>query len=402
MPQPLNPARLAAFTFGQQLIWGAVLAVSLQERTLALHHAELAPANSTVALGAYPYVMLSALGAAVATVAQFAFGLFSDRRRRIVGHRREFYLAGILIVVPTLFWFYLAPTWPQFVAAFIALQVGMNVAIAPYQASIPDFVERTRRGIAASWMSIYQAIGNAAGLLIAGFVHDLRIVAVALAAPFAASWSVTFAHVRKLADVTEEPIAPVNPTRALLILLWSRGLINVGFFTLLGFLFFYARESLDIVGDSTRAQTALLFLTFTLCAAPGAALAARPTDRLDKRLVVTLSCGVVAVALAILATAHALPLAYAAAVLAGLGWGAFVTADYTLATVVLPPGTMATSMGIWNIATTIPQVVAPIAALPLVLHFDALAPGLGPRAAIVAALVEYLAGAALIWRLPRV
>jgi len=346
--------------------------------------------------------MLAALGAAVATVVQFAFGLFSDLRRRVVGHRREFYVAGILIVVPALFWFYLAPAWPQFVAAFIVLQVGVNVTIAPYQASIPDFVVRSRRGIAASWMSIYQAVGNAAGLLIAGFVHDLRIVAVALAAPFAASWSVTFAHVRKLADVTEEPIAPVNPTRALLILLWSRGLINVGFFTLLGFLFFYARESLGIVGDSTRAQTALLFLTFTLCAAPGAALAARPIDRLDKRLVVTLSCGVIAVALAILATAHALPVAYAAAILAGLGWGAFVTADYTLATVVLPPETMATSMGIWNIATTIPQVVAPIAALPLVLHFDALAPGLGPRAAIVAALFEYLAGAALIWRLPRV
>ena len=392
--QTFSPARLCAFNLGLQLVWGAVLAVSLQGRATELN------AGADAAIRAYAFV--APLGAGVATVVQFAFGFFSDRRRRVVGHRREFYFAGLVIVVPALFWFYLTPSWPQFVAAFITLQFGMNVAIAPYQAAIPDFVARARRGLAASWMSVYQSIGNAAGLLIAGFVHDLRLVALALAAPFALSWSVMYAYVRRLEDVPDENSVKISPTRALLVLLFSRGFINVGFFTLLGFLLFYVRESLGIGGDATQTQTALLFLTFTLCAAGGAAIAARPTDGRDKRLVVTLSCGVVALALAILATAHALPVAYAAAVLAGAAWGAFITADYALAAAVLPPGAMATSMGIWNVATTIPQVVAPIAALPLVLHFDALAPGLGPRAAIVIALAEYLVGAALIWRLPRV
>ncbi len=348
------------------------------------------------------YALAAALGAVVATIVQFTFGLLSDRRRDAVGNRNEFYVAGILIVVPAIFWFYLAPTWAQFVIAFAALQLGMNVAIASFQAAIPDFVPRARRGIASSWMSAYQSLGNALGLLVAGFTHDLRLTAAALAVPFIAAWSVTFGHIRSRKTLETEPAEAVPFGRALLILLFSRGFVNVGFFTLVGFLAFFVRESLGVAGGAIQTQTALLFLTFTVSAVPGAILAARPTDRVDKRLVVTLACIAVAAALAILAGAHLLAAAYAAAAFAGVGWGAFITADYALAAAVLPPHAMATGMGIWNIATTIPQVLAPIIATPLILYYDRAAMGLGPRAAILVALAEFLIGAALIWRLPRV
>ena len=72
-------------------------------------------------------------------------------------------------------------------AAFFFLQFGMNVAGGPYQAVIADYIPAGRRGMASSWMSAYQSFGNVAGLLVAGFVHDLRLVAVALAAPLAAT-----------------------------------------------------------------------------------------------------------------------------------------------------------------------------------------------------------------------
>lgn len=375
-------------------MWGAVLAVSLQARVTELNGAGDAAIRG--------YSLAAALGAGVATIAQFAFGVLSDHRRNAVGHRREFYIAGLLVVVPALVWFYLAPTWVQFVAAFAALQLGMNVAIASFQAAIPDFVPRERRGIASSWMSAYQSLGNALGLLVAGFAHDLRLTAAALAVPFVAAWSVTFGHIRSRKFLEAEPAAAVPFGRALLILLFSRGFVNVGFFTLVGFLAFFVRESLGVAGAAIQTQTALLFLTFTVSAVPGAILAARPTDRADKRLVVTVACVAVAAALAMLAGAHLLAAAYAAAAFAGVGWGAFITADYALAAAVLPPNAMATGMGIWNLATTIPQILAPIAAAPIILYYDRAAPGLGPRAAILVALAEYLIGAAVIWRLPRV
>jgi hypothetical protein len=95
-----------------------------------------------------------------------------------------------------------------------------------------------------------------------------------------------------------------------------------------------------------------------------------------------------------------LPLAYVAAAAAGAAWGAFVTADWALASAVLPAGAMATAMGVWNVATTVPQVVAPLVTAPLVERFNAISAGLGPRAAIVLSLVEFVVGGALIRRLP--
>jgi len=388
-----NPARLCAFNFGIQLVWGAILAVSLQARSVELAHQD----------GVRAYATIAAIGALIATVVQLCAGVLADRRRRSVGNRQAFYLVGMALAVPSLVWFYLAPSWPQLLAAFFALQFTMNVAGGPYQAAIPDYIPRERRGLASGWMGAYQSAGNAAGLIVAGFVHDLRLVAIALAAPLVASWAVTFAHLRGRSGISDDAPGPVSASHALLVLLFSRGLINVGFFTMLGFLLFYVQQSLGITdANALTTQTALLFLTFTLLAIAGAALAARPVDQRDKRLIVTVACCAIAIALAVLATAPSLGFAYPAAGLAGLAWGAFVTADWALAASLLPQRAMATTMGVWNIATAVPQVVAPLVTLPLVLRFNALTPGLGPRAAIVLSLLEFLAGGALIWRLPRV
>ncbi len=61
---------------------------------------------------------------------------------------------------------------------------------------------------------------------------------------------------------------------------------------------------------------------------------------------------------------------------------------------------MASAMGVWNVATTVPQIAAPLIAAPLVEHFNALSPGEGPRAAIVFSMIAFAAGATFIWRLP--
>ncbi|MBD5656363.1 MAG: MFS transporter, partial [Candidatus Eremiobacteraeota bacterium] len=184
-----NPARLCALNAGIQLVWGAILAVSLQTRIIAL-------AGHDDAVRAYAGIAAS--GALVATIVQLAAGALSDRALRSGENRQRFYAAGVALAIPTLFWFYLAPNLASLIGAFLFLQVAMNVAGGPYQAIIPDYVSAARRGIASSWMSAYQSFGNVVGLLIAGLVHDLRIVPALLAVPFAASYAVTATHVREL------------------------------------------------------------------------------------------------------------------------------------------------------------------------------------------------------------
>jgi MFS family permease len=393
----VSAARICALNGGIQIVWSAILGLSLQSRTIAL-------AGHDDAVTAYARIF--ALGALVATVVQIVAGRFSDRVRRTRGNRLPFYTAGVALAIPAVIWFYLAPNVTQLLVSFLAVEFAMNIVCGPYQAVIPDYVAPNRRGIASSWMSGYQSIGGALGLIVAGVLHDLRLVAAAIVVPLAGSFAATAGYLRgvplQTADVpvvgTSTRVDLGGPLGALLL---SRGLINVGFYTLLGFLLFFVRDSLHVGGDATITQTGYIFLIFTVCAIPGAVLAAKPTDRYDKRIAVSIAMAVVALSLAGMYFSPNVPLACVAAAFAGVGWGAFVTADWALAAAVLPPGEMATTMGIWNVATTIPQVIAPLATAPLVVRLNALHPGAGPRGAIALAFVEFVAGAIAVWRLPR-
>ncbi|GAC1404754.1 MAG: MFS transporter [Candidatus Velthaea sp.] len=383
-------AKLAALWFGIQFVWGALLAVSLQSRSVALASSD----------GLRAYALIAAIGALAGTLTQLAIGPAADRYRACTGDRRIFYLIGVAVSVPALGWFYLAPAYPQLVAAFFVLQIGMNVLIGPYQAIVPDYVPEERTGAASSWMGVFQPLGNAAGLLVAGFVGDLRVVALALIAGLVLSWLVTARYLRGRpagAHATE----PLRITRDFRTLVASRMAINFGFYTLLGFLFFYVQQSLGITGEAVRTQTALMFLTFTLANVAGAAVAAKPADRFDKRGVVLVANGVVALGLILLATTPVLTLAYAAAAIAGVAWGAYFIADWALACTILPRGAMASAMGVWNIAAALPQIIAPILTTPLVERLNAIAPGAGPRAAIVLAIGEFTLGALWLYRLPK-
>ena len=372
-----------------------MLGVSLQARTLSL-----VPHADAIAR----YSMLAAIGALVATIVQLIAGRASDVARERNGNRSRFYLVGIGLAVPSSIGFFFAPSFVTFAIAFIALQCTINIASGPYQAIIPDYVAAPRRGAASAWMSAYQSFGTAIGLLVAGLINDPRVVTAALVLPLIITMAVVLRETMTLAPVERnDDAASTNVrTRALQPLLVSRGLVNVGFFALLDYLLFFVRDSLHVAQNDVQMTTAFVFLTFTLSAIVGAILAAKPADRHDKRLVVSIAVGTIVVALVVLAMATSLPLAYVSAGIAGVAWGAFVTADWALATAVLPKRTMATAMGVWNIATTIPQVVAPLVVGPLVVHADAVVAGSGPRFAIVAACVAFALGGAAVWRVPRV
>jgi MFS family permease len=385
-----KPVRLTALHFGIQLVWGAILAVSLQTRSI-----ELARDDSVRA-----YAMIATLGAALAAVVQVGVGHLADARYAVVRHRREFYRLGIFAAAPLLLWFFVASTFVQLMLAFFGLQIALNVATGPYQAAIPDHAPPERHGATSSWMSALQSLGGAAGLLVAGFVHTQALVGCILSTGLLVSYGITIRHVRTLPAVVSTKI-PFRLTGSFTTFLLSRGLVNLGFYTLLGFLLFFVRDSLGVSNpDAQRMDTALLFLSFTLAAIGGAVLAGKPSDRYDKRLVISVSNAVIVVALACLCAAQSLAIAYPAVILAGVAWGAFATSDWALACALLPRGAMATAMGIWNLGTVIPQICAPLLTTPIVLHFNTIHHGLGPRAAIILSLCAFALGTALIWRIP--
>jgi MFS family permease len=382
-----SPARISALWFGIQTVWSAILGVYLQSRI-----ASLAPADDVRA-----YAAIAAGGAAVAAVVQVLAGFSSDRYVVARGNRLAYYVAGVAIAGAALAAFFAAPSLPLFAAAFVALQVGMNVAGGPYQAAIPDAIDERRTGNASGWMSVSSFAGNVTGLIVAATLAGMAAAAALIAALLAGA-AVALAHLRALPAVATRPV-PLRLSSAMLTILASRAAINVGFYTLFGFLFFFVRESLHVADP--RTTTGLLFLAFTVAGVGGAALAGRAADRYDKRLVIAIAAVAIALAVGAFAAAPNVPAAFAAAAASGFAWGGFFTVDWAIAYAVLPRGAMAAALGIWNLAAAIPQIVAPAITAPLVAAFDARSAGLGPRAALVAVGLEFVLGTLILWRLPR-
>lgn len=382
-----KPATLGVFWFGIQVVWGALLGVSLQARI-----SEVASAHALAA-----YASIAAAGAAVAAVTQIVVGIVSDRRRARGSRRLEFYVAGVALACPALFWFYLAPTLAQIVAALVVLQIGMNVAIGPYQAAIPDFIAETQLGGASSWMAALQSAGNACGAVIAALVTNAAFVALAIALLLIASCVVTSAHVTKLM-LRAVPLEPLTVSRAFIDLFISRALVFLGFYTLLGYLFFYVRAALG-AGD-TKMITGIIILAVTISGAAGAAAAARPADRYDRRRIAATGGAGFVIALVCFLAAHSFVQILASALVAGVAWGIFLSGDWALGCQLLPRFSLATAMGVWNLALLVPQIVAPLIATAVIATMHLLPSPHAPRVAFIVAACEVLAGITWIWRLP--
>jgi MFS family permease len=389
-----NAFRLALFWLGVQAVWGALLGISLQSRTI-----ELSSGNALLAYG-----RLATIGAIVAAITQVVVGFWSDARRRGESRRVEFYVVGAIGGAAALIFFYDAHTMLGLTGAFIALQAALNVAIGPYQAIIPDFVERTRTGSASSWMAALQGAGNAVGALAASFILNARLLSSSLGALLLATCAVTVAHVRRLPlrDAPSESPGSLRVSRAFVDLFISRALIYVGFYTLLGYLLFYVSGVLRVTNlADARRETGILIVAFTLLGALGAGLAARPSDRLDKRLVASVGAGAFILGLAVFIGSHGTLGVAGATLLAGVGWGVFLVADWAIACRVLPANAMAAAMGVWNLAVVLPQIIAPALTTLVLARLELGAGATGPRVAFGLALGETLLGIAWLWRLSR-
>lgn len=392
VPGP-SPLRIGLFWLGIQAVWGALLGISLQARTIELSGG----ANALLAYG-----RLATAGALVAAIVQIAVGPWSDARRARGSRRIEFYAIGAVVGAIAVACFYRSETFLELSLSFLVLQAGLNCAIGPYQAIIPDVMPRERFGVASSWMAALQSAGNAIGALLAAFVSNATVLGGSLAVLLLGTGAATSAGLRGRVFSPPAPRARLVITRAFVDLFVSRALVYIGFYTLLGYLLFYVSGVLGAHAIATaKQQSGALILAFTLCGAIGAAVAARPSDRADKRLVATIGGVVVAVALATFVATHSLGWATVATLIAGVGWGVFLVADWAIACRILPPGALATTMGVWNLALILPQIVAPALTTAVLAKLGIAGGTQGPRAAFVLALIETLAGIAWLWRLSR-
>ena len=300
------------------------------------------------------------------------------------------------------------------------LQLALNVAIGPYNALMHDVIPPKNHDTASAWIGVAGLIGRIGGPLVAvmllgrgaasGVADAHQANFVSLMTTFAGV--LLFVMVATLWLIRERPLradegssasigervtsvfrVPLRPYPDFCWLIASRFGIMMGIYTVSNFLLYYIRDALGFgEGDSLGVLRNFLIIS-TLAGLVGTI----PSGALSKsigRKRVLYGANIICMAAGLcFALASNLTLAYVAAGIFGVGFGAFAAVDWALATGLLPSQEPAKYMGVWGLSDTISQVIAPLVAGPLVTllnHF--LARGMGYRALMLLALCWFLVG----------
>lgn len=338
------------------------------------------------------------VGAAVALVANPVWGLISDRCRARLGTRMPVVYVGTAIGVAGQLVLLTADSGPATVAGWVLVQLGFNGPFAVLAALMADRVPEQQRGVVGSLFGVGQIVGVISGVVVAESVGGgatgylvlavltpallSAIVVAGRAAPVVAPAHAvagggtavevggTGVEVGGTApDALARPrvvLADFRPTRQYAWAWLLRFLMNLTNAILLVYLFFFLDS---VVGAPDPGNSVLMVTVITLVlSAVCAAAAGSFSDRLHRRREFAAAGALItAGGLIGLAASTTMPAVLAAAAVLGVGWGLFIAVDMAIITGSLATsGTAGTLLGVANIATSLPQVVAPAIAVPLV------------------------------------
>lgn len=326
--------------------------------------------NRAVDLGA-----VLAPGAFAALLSAPIFGALSDRTRSRFGKRKLWIVVGCAILFGGLLTMALAQSLFAVGAGWFLVQIGANAAMAANNALLPEFVPERQRGKVSAMLGIALSLALFLGAYVTQFTaHDnmLMFLAPWAIVPFAMAW--LFRTFRdspagdlppfRAGDVTR--IFWVNPAKhsdfgwAFL----SRLLVFMGVAYFLSYQFIFVSDGLKLgEGRSLKvlAQAQLITTIVTIACTLGSGWL---SDHMGRRKPVVLAAGLlVAAGLVVIATATTTTQFLVGAAIYGVGQGVYFAVDMALVAAVLPnPNDTAKDLGVFNIASTLPQSLAPMIA----------------------------------------
>ncbi|MES2170388.1 MAG: MFS transporter [Actinomycetota bacterium] len=324
--------------------------------------------DSVVAFG-----IISGIAGVCALITFPLTGTLSDRCTSRFGRRRPFILGGAVIFGIGLILLGLQSTLVGVGVFWSVSLIGFCVLTASLTAVISDQVPVNQRGVVSSWISAPQAIGTILGLILVTALALSVFIGYALVGVLVMLLVLPF--VIRVKDAVLSPADRPKLTFGGAVsgfwisprqypdfgwTLLSRILANFGnaFGTvlLLQFLQFGLHRK---NADDDLITLSLIYLVFVVLASIGAGIL---SDRLGRRKAfVFVSSSLQAIAALMLAFVPSFTVAMVAAGILGLGYGCFLSVDQALATQVLPDAhTRGKDLGIMNIATAVPQAIAPL------------------------------------------
>jgi MFS family permease len=372
---------------------------------------------------------LSALGSVIALVVQPLVGAASDRTTGRLGRRRPYVIAGTLLLLVGAAFLGAAREVVAFVAGFALVMLANSVATAAYQSLLPDRVPLEQRGAASGYMGVMTIIGNVGSLAVAalllgqvtsgpGFAGSVRWGAAAfyVVTSLVLVWG-AWVTVRGIAEPPLPPrkLEPRVPfsLRALgrrAEALWiqpfrhhnftwvflTRAFVMMGLTLFLTFIEYYFANVAQV--PNFVQETAFLALLALLGAVTSALALGMLSDRTGRVMIVCLATALMTLAAAVFVIAPESAPLWPLGVIFGLGYGAYTSVDWALGVDALPARDAAgKDMGIWNIASTLPAVLAPLLGSVVIAAADHYGyTALGYRLVFGIAAVFMLLGAAFV------
>jgi MFS family permease len=373
---PFQQAILSFYWFATNAHWTAIMMVLMPSQVKSAVGGDVKGSMLGLALGA---------GAFMSMIIAPAFGALSDRIRLPGGRRKPWMILGTAGNIIGLFGlaYFIQPGNPAslgtWTIAFLWVELFNNIATAPYSALIPDMVTAEQRGSASGWMGLMTVLGMFFGGLTGFFISGMGITGVyyLLMGIMALGLVVTLVGVHEPLNVIVRPFKwnefwrglydPFKHANFTWVFL-TRLLVTMGVYTVQEFLQYYMGDvvgapftlaGLGEIAKTPEEAVSFFILPLLLGAILCSLVAGVLSDRYGRKLMVYVSGFLQGIVALVLVFTHNFTLVVFMGVIFGLGYGAYEAVDWALASDVLPSmDDYAKDMGVWHVATVLPQVIA--------------------------------------------
>jgi MFS family permease len=372
--------------------------------TIAVKIGQIAPpADTAKNLG-----IVLAPGAFAALLAAPIFGAISDRTQYGFGKRKTWIVAGAAITFLGLLMMALGTSLTMLAIGWFAVQVGSNASLAAGNALLPEHVPEHQRGRVSALLGIALSLSFLAGSYISQFTTGSNVLM------FLVPWAlVPIAIALVLSCFKDGPVGQLPPFKAIDLartfwvnpvkhpdFAWaflSRFLVFMGVAYYLSYQFLFIGGQLKL--SQVEALNALFLsqLVSTVVTVICTLISGWLSDRMGRRKPVVFVAGIfVAIGLLIIATSTDLNQFLIGAAVYGVGQGIYFAVDMALVAAVLPnPDATGKDLGVFNIASTFPQTVAPVIA-PIFLAIGSVAGGNLPAVFIAGAVFAVIGSFAVM------
>ncbi|MGA8533387.1 MAG: MFS transporter [Candidatus Tumulicola sp.] len=328
---------------------------------------QLAPSSHVVVLSA-----LASIAALAAMLVPPLAGSLSDSIRRTGGNRRSFIVAGLALDVAALVALAYAHTLWGFGICLVLAFVGSNLALAAYQALLPELVPRSKWGAVSGVRGAASLIGTIVGLSVAGVAPSPSYTFVAAAIVMAVC-ALSLIWIRETQWV-EQDRARVRDWHDFAVVFAARVLVFFGLTLLQTFVLYYFRDVQGLPNPSLG--TAIAAFCTMIGATASSVYLGILSDRLPRKIVTACACVPMAIAAIGFAVAPAPQWIFLYAFLFGIGFGGIFSSGWALAMDSIPAmRDVARDLGLWGVASHLPNVVAPLVGGWLIATFHGTRPG---------------------------